>query len=135
MRGKDRKRPGILADIGAVENPTRNAKLWEEVSQDGNRFWTAVIRRTQRLCSQGTDEILRDSLVESYQEDYSDGYSQEDEGPTSQSTTQIFVTHNCHKDLYCDWQAQNLRRAAVFNVQALEIYAQASAQEASQHDF
>ena len=108
-----------LADARTIEHPDRNPKRFEEVFTNPQRYNTAIVRRAQRLCSQGDDVVLKEILGA----DNSDWGGFEEEGAANQSCLQLFINTKGWEKLACPWQAANLKRAAVFTVEAMKVTA------------
>ena len=83
------------------------------------RYNMAIVRRAQRLCSQGDDVVLKEILGA----DNSDWGGFEEEGAANQSCLQLFINTKGWEKLACPWQAANLKRAAVFTVEAMKVTA------------
>lgn len=111
----------VLADARALENPGRNEKRHEEVMSSRTRFSKAVIRRAQRLCSQGDDAILRDGLESSGDFDDFSGYGDEGSAPSGQSCLELFIGAKLWEQIACPWQAANLQRAAIFVSESIKL--------------
>ena len=114
----------VLADARALENPSRNEKRYEEVMSSRTRFSKAVIRRAQRLCSQGDDAILRDSLESAG--DYQDFSGYEEPVAESQSCLELFIGGKLWKELNCPWQSANMQRASLFVSESIQLTAVSS---------
>lgn len=111
----------VLADARALENPSRNEKRHEEVMSSRNRFSKAVIRRAQRLCSQGDDAILRDGLESAG--DFQDMGGYEEPVAESQSCLELFIGGKLWSQLNCPWQSANLQRASLFVSESIKLTA------------
>jgi hypothetical protein len=109
----------VLADARALENPAKNEKRYEDVVASATRFNTAVVRRAQRLCSQGDDAILRDSLDVDPAE-MMGGYD-EDSSQQAQSCLELFIKSKLWGQLACPWQAANMQRAALFVSESIKL--------------
>jgi hypothetical protein len=109
----------VLADARALENPGKNEKRYEDVVASATRFNTAVIRRAQRLCSQGDDAILRDSL-DVDPEMMGGGYD-EDSSQQAQSCLELFIKGKLWSQLACPWQAANMQRASLFVSESIKL--------------
>lgn len=109
----------VLADARALENPSKNEKRYEDVVASATRFNTAVVRRAQRLCSQGDDAILRDSLDVDPAE-MMGGYD-EDSSQQAQSCLELFIKGKLWGQLACPWQAANMQRAALFVSESIKL--------------
>lgn len=117
----------ILADSRAIQDPSKNTKRYEEVVASKTRFSEAVIRRAQRLSSQGEDNVMRQALEAAYDEDFF-----EDPGNESgQSVIDIFIYEKMWEQLACPWQAKNMKRAAIFMAESTKIIAANSQKEES----
>lgn len=114
----------VLADARALENPGKNEKRYEDVVASATRFNTAVIRRAQRLCSQGDDAILRDSM-ESEGDDMLMDMSMygEDVSASAQSCLELFIKGKMWNQLACPWQAANMQRASLFVSESIKLTA------------
>jgi len=113
-----------LKDARAIENPARKQKRYEEVSKNPTRFALAVIRRTQRLCSQGTDNSLGEKL-ESAAQDSGEEFGFED--VTSQSCLELYLNKKFWDASACEWQAQLLKTASAFTVLSMRLVANSKA--------
>lgn len=120
----------VLADARALENPGRNEKRYEEVMSSRARFNPAVIRRAQRLCSQGDDSILRDGLESSMDSDDFGGF--DESTPAGQSCLELFIKGKLWTEIACPWQSANLQRAAIFVSESIKLTVAAQAIQAAQ---
>lgn len=114
----------VLADARALENPGKNPDRYEDVMSTISRFNVAVTRRAQRLCSQGDDAILRDSM-ESEGDDMMIDMSMygEDASASAQSCLELFIKGKMWNQLACPWQAANMQRASLFVSESIKLTA------------
>lgn len=124
---------GLIADAKALENPNSSKgspKRYREITASPSRLKEAVIRRVQRLCSQGVDLNLDNILSES-QEQENDYNAEDDEfTPSSgQSCVSLFVKGDMAKELSCPWQSALLLKAAAFIDRSSRLIASAKKAE------
>lgn len=114
----------VLADARALENPGKNPDRYEQVMSTISRFNVAVTRRAQRLCSQGDDAILKDSM-ESEGDDMLMDMSMygEDVSASAQSCLELFIKGKMWNQLACPWQAANMQRASLFVSESIKLTA------------
>lgn len=115
----------VLADARALEKPENNPDRYESVITSATRFNTAVVRRAQRLCSQGDDAMLREGLEK---DDAPDGMNVmdmygEDATPSGQSCLELFIKGKLWNQLACPWQAANMQRASLFVSESIKLTA------------
>lgn len=113
----------VLADARALENPGKNEKRYEDVMSSSNRYNAAVIRRAQRLCSQGDDAILRDSMESDGPDDMDMSMYGEDSSASAQSCLELFIKGKLWNQLACPWQAANMQRASLFVSESIKLTA------------
>lgn len=121
----------LIADAKALESPNNSkgyAKRYQEITASPSRLKEAVIRRVQRLCSQGVDLNLDNILSESQENDYN---AEDDEfTPSSgQSCVSLFVKGDMAKELSCPWQSALLLKAAAFIDRSSRLIASAKKAE------
>ena len=114
-----------------MESPNNSkgyAKRYQEITASPSRLKEAVIRRVQRLCSQGVDLNLDNILSESQENDYN---AEDDEfTPSSgQSCVSLFVKGDMAKELSCPWQSALLLKAAAFIDRSSRLIASAKKAE------
>lgn len=115
----------ILADARALEKPENNPDRYESVITSATRFNTAVVRRAQRMCSQGDDAMLREGLEKDDAPDemnVMDMYG-EDATPSGQSCLESFIDNKLWGQLACKWQRDNLQRASLFVSESIKLTA------------
>lgn len=128
----------LIADAKALENPNNSkgyAKRYQEITASPSRLKEAVIRRVQRLCSQGVDHNLDNLLsTESGENDYNDGADDETPVSSGQSCVSLFVKANMAKELSCSWQGTLLLKAAAFIERSQRLVASAKKAELDSAD-
>jgi hypothetical protein len=116
----------ILTDIDSIENPGKSqgrTKRFKALTVNPSAYQEAIIRRTQRLCSQGDDKVLGGILEQqaSQAEEDFDDFDEESGGPSQNSCLKLFLSEGHYEGVVPKWQRLLLKKAAAFTKASLEL--------------